>query len=92
MTHVGCHNIGTYERVFSTQFEADANQTEVADNPDGDYWAPDEADVPLHNHYWHMRPGALENRRSVDELLDCYIQSVGRNSFLLLNCAPQARR
>lgn len=88
-----CWSVTTLERmnrVFATQFEADANQTQVADDPDGDYWAPHEADVPLHDHYWHMRPGALENRRSVDELLDCYIQSVGRNSFLLLNCAPQA--
>lgn len=88
-----CWSVTTLERmkrVSSSQFEADANQTQEADDPDGDYWAPHEADVPLHNHYWHMRPEALENRRSVEELMDCYIQSVGRNSFLVLNCAPQA--
>lgn len=88
-----CWSVTTLERmnrVFETQFEADANQTQDADNPDGDYWAPHEADVPLHNHFWHMRPEALKHRRSVNELMECYIKSVGRNSFLLLNCAPQA--
>lgn len=88
-----CWSVTTKETILkpvATQFDADKNQNQSADNPDGDYWAPHEADVPLHNHYWHMRPGALENRRSVDELMECYIKSVGRNSFLLLNCAPQA--
>ncbi|MEG1038113.1 MAG: alpha-L-fucosidase, partial [Mucinivorans sp.] len=75
-------------RVCNSQFEADSNQDQSADDPDGDYWAPHEADVPLHDHYWHMRAGALEHRRSVDQLMECYIKSVGRNSFLLLNCAP----
>ena len=79
------------ETPAASQFDADERQKQsAADNPDGDYWAPLEADVPLHNHYWHMRPGALEHRRSVAELMACYIQSCGRNSFLLLNCAPQA--
>ena len=88
-----CWSVTTKEKMMkpvSTQFDADKNQIQAADDPDGDYWAPHEADVPLHNHYWHMRPGALEHRRSVEELMDCYIKSVGRNSFLLLNCAPQA--
>lgn len=51
-------------------------------------WAPHQADTQLHHGCWHMRPSALENRKSVDELMDCYIKSVGRNSFLILNCAP----
>jgi len=74
----------------ATQFEADANQTQAADDPNGDYWAPHEADVPLHDKFWHMRPDALNHRRSVDALMECYEKSVGRNSFLILNCAPQA--
>ncbi len=74
----------------ATQFEADANQDQKADDPDGDYWAPHEADVPLHDKFWHMRPDALNHRRSVAQLMDCYEKSVGRNSFLILNCAPQA--
>ena len=72
------------------QAEADRRQVQGVENPDGDYWAPHEADVPLHDKFWHMRPQALKHRRSVEALMDCYEQSVGRNSFLILNCAPQA--
>jgi alpha-L-fucosidase len=74
----------------ATQFEADKNQTQAADDPDGDYWAPHEADTPLHDKFWHFRPDALNHRKSLDELMDCYLKSVGRNSFLILNCAPMA--
>lgn len=72
------------------QAEADRRQIQGVENPDGDYWAPHEADVPLHEHFWHMRPAALNHRRSLETLMNCYEQSVGRNSFLILNCAPQA--
>lgn len=72
------------------QAEADRRQIQGVENPDGDYWAPHEADVPLHDKFWHMRPAALRHRRSVEALMECYEKSVGRNSFLILNCAPQA--
>ncbi len=73
-----------------TQLAADDNQKQDKDDPDGDYWAAHEADTPLHDHYWHMRTGALENRKSLNALVNCYEKSVGRNSFLILNCAPQS--
>jgi alpha-L-fucosidase len=78
------------EKRAANQYEADANQTQAADDPNGDYWAPHQADVPLHDKFWHMRPEALKHRRSVAQLMECYEKSVGRNSFLILNCAPQA--
>lgn len=62
-------------------------QDQRVDDPDGDYWAPQEADVPLHDHYWHMRPGALEHRRSVETLMDIYVKSAGRNGFAAQLCA-----
>lgn len=74
----------------ATQFEADKNQIQAADDPDGDYWAPHEADTPLHDKFWHFRPDALNHRKSLEQLMNCYIKSVGRNSFLILNCAPMA--
>jgi alpha-L-fucosidase len=74
----------------ATQFEADNNQIQAADDPDGDYWAPHEADTPLHDKFWHFRPDALNHRKSVEHLMNCYIKSAGRNSFLILNCAPMA--
>jgi alpha-L-fucosidase len=78
------------DKIFATQFDADKNQMQENDDPDGDYWAPHEADSPLHEHFWHFRPDAVNHRKSVEELMDCYIKSVGRNSFLILNCAPMA--
>jgi alpha-L-fucosidase len=78
------------EKVCASQYEADANQKQDKDDPDGDYWAPHEADSPLHEHFWHFRPDAVNHRKTVDELMNCYIQSVGRNSFFILNCAPMA--
>ena len=33
---------------------------------------------------------ALNHRKSLDELMDCYLKSVGINSFLILNCVPMA--
>lgn len=78
------------EKVAPDQFTADSHQVQSADDPDGDYWAPHQADVPLHDKFWHMRPDALNHRRTVAQLMECYEKSVGRNSFLILNCAPQA--
>ena len=72
------------------RFEADKNQTQAADDPDGDYWAPHEADTPLQDKFWPFRPDALNHRKSVEQLMDCYLKSIGRNSFLILNCAPMA--
>ena len=72
------------------QVEADHRQAYGNENPDGDYWAPFESDVPLHEHFWHMRPDALNHRRTTEQLVECYEQSVGHNSFLIVNCAPMA--
>lgn len=89
-----CWSITTKERMSkrsATQFEADRNQIQgPSDDPDGDFWAPHEADTQLHYGCWHMRPEALNKRKSVEVLMDCYIKSIGRNSFLILNCAPMA--
>lgn len=62
------------DKVFSNQQDADTNQKQENDDPDGDYWAPHEADTPLHDHFWHMRPDALNHRKSVEQLMDCYIK------------------
>ncbi|MEG1564334.1 MAG: alpha-L-fucosidase [Bacteroides sp.] len=80
----------TMDKVFDSQQGADKNQMQEKDDPDGDYWAPHEADTPLHDHFWHMRPDALNHRKTLEQLMNCYIKSVGRNSFLIVNCAPMA--
>ncbi|MCP4339314.1 MAG: alpha-L-fucosidase, partial [Desulfobulbaceae bacterium] len=70
------------------------NQSQAADDPDGDYWAPHQADSPLHSrlsgssHFWHWRKGAAECRYTVEDLMNMYEKSIGRNACLILNCAP----
>ncbi len=62
--------------------------TQYDDDPNGDAWAPLEADVTLYNHYWFWSPANERKRRSVDDLMDIYYQSVGHGGVLLLNSTP----
>jgi alpha-L-fucosidase len=62
--------------------------TQYNDDPNGDAWAPLEADVPLYNHNWFWSPGNESKRRSVEELMDIYYKSVGYGSVLLVNSTP----
>ena len=62
--------------------------TQYNDDPEGDAWAPLEADAPLYNHNWFWSPGNEAKRRSVDELMDIYYKSAGYGSVLLLNSTP----
>lgn len=58
------------------------------DDPDGDAWAPHEADTPLYEHFWFWSPEKEKKRKSLDELMDIYVKSVGRGGVLLLNSTP----
>lgn len=62
--------------------------TQYNDDPDGDAWAPLEADAPLYNHAWFWSPENEKKRRSVNELIDIYYKSAGYGSVLLLNSTP----
>ena len=57
-------------------------------NPDGAFWCPGEADFPLREHAfqggWFWREDEEHTIRSVDDLIERYIQSVGRNTNMLL--------
>ncbi len=58
-------------------------------DPDGIYYWPAETDMPNRRHNgfgagWFWRAGEEDTVLSPEELLDCYIRSVGRNSNLLL--------
>ncbi len=57
-------------------------------DPDGRYWLPGECDVPVRNHEWFWTPNAEHKLHSVEQLMDMYYRSVGRNCNLLLNANP----
>ncbi len=64
-------------------------------NPDGAFWCPGEADFPLREHAfqggWFWHEGEEQTIRSVDDLMDRYIQSVGRNTNMLLGIVVDDR-
>ncbi len=62
--------------------------TEVNGDPDGDAWAPLEANTTLYDHYWFWAPLKEKKRKSLEELMDCYYKSVGYGSVFLLNSTP----
>jgi alpha-L-fucosidase len=58
-------------------------------NPDGRFWCPGEADFPLRKNNsfqggWFWHEGEDDKLFSLDELMDKYTKSVGRNTNMLL--------
>ncbi|MCG8310734.1 MAG: alpha-L-fucosidase, partial [Cytophagales bacterium] len=62
--------------------------TQIHGTPNGDAWAPLETNTTLYNHYWFWSPNKVKKRKSLQELMDCYYQSVGYGSVFLLNASP----
>lgn len=68
------------------------NEEAGVGDPDGIYYCPAETDTPnrcvtAFGGGWAWRAGEEDKVRTKEELLDCYIRSVGRNSNLLLGMA-----
>ncbi len=56
-------------------------------DPAGTVWRPGESDVSIRpGWFWHRKED--DKVRSVENLVDLYFKSVGRNSLLLLNVPP----
>jgi alpha-L-fucosidase len=56
-------------------------------DPKGEVWRPAEADVSIRPG-WFYHPAEDARVKTVDQLVDLYFTSVGRNSKLLLNVPP----
>ncbi len=59
-----------------------------AGSPDGTRWLPGECDVPVRRGIWLWLPDTEKALFTLDELMDKYYRSVGRNCNLLLNANP----
>jgi alpha-L-fucosidase len=60
---------------------------EGAGNPDGPRWQPGECDVPLRGDLWFWTPNTEPRIRSLENLMEIYYASVGRNCNLILNAS-----
>jgi len=61
-------------------------------DPEGKYWVPAMSDAPLRGyngrHEWFWEPGDEEHIFPLENLVDMYYKSVGRNSTLILGLTP----
>jgi alpha-L-fucosidase len=61
-------------------------------DPEGRYWMPAMADAPLRGynsrHEWFWEPGDEEHIYPLEELVNMYYKSVGRNATLILGLTP----
>ncbi len=70
---------------------------EGAGDPDGEYWAPAESDMPNRDQHrafqggWFWREGDEAHLYSVEHLLERYYRSVGRNTNFLLGMVIDQR-
>jgi alpha-L-fucosidase len=90
---------GTYPFPYSHS----TNQKEIFKNdfqllkegdPDGKYYMPARSDAPLRGyngrHEWFWEPGDEEHIQPLENLMEMYYGSVGRNSTLILGITPNA--
>lgn len=56
-------------------------------DPDGDRWLPNECDARMRN-TWFWRTDNLGSLKTVDQLMQMYLRSVGHGAVLLLNNTP----
>ncbi|HSG82194.1 MAG TPA: alpha-L-fucosidase [Gemmatimonadota bacterium] len=80
----GATNWSPFDR---TQVDVGTHKTDYLNSgdPNGPHWVPGECDVSIRpGWFWHPDQGP----KPLDELLDIYFKSVGRNCVLLLNVPP----
>lgn len=63
-------------------------------DPNGKYWLPAMSDAPLRGqngrHEWFWEPGDEAHIEPLEDLVDMYYKSVGRNSTLIMGLTPNA--
>ena len=78
-------------RAWSTLTAEDLNtgtSTAHHSSAAGDVWAPLEVNTTLYDHHWFWAAANEAKRKSLDELMHVYYQSVGQGAVMLLNSTP----
>ncbi len=83
----GCTPYPSYDTLKKEHLETGL-ATSVQSDPNGDVWAGLEVDTPLYNHNWFWAPENEKKRKTLDELMKIYYNSVGHGAMLLLNATP----
>lgn len=89
-----CWSAFPYPCSHHKQIESASNHLNLLKHgdKDGSYWVPAMADTPLRGangrHEWFWEPGDENNIYSLNELMDKYEKSVGRNATLILGLTP----
>ena len=78
------------EQLGLTEMSADMGSREVIAQAQQLYWYPSEVDVSIRPGWFYHAEQDFQVR-SLNNLIDIYYQSVGRNSVLLLNIPPDRR-
>jgi alpha-L-fucosidase len=73
------------EDAWSTR---DISKSKRAGDPYGQVWHPMELDATLYDHNWFWKPENEFKRKSLDELMRFYYESVGNGLVMLLNSTP----
>ncbi|MCQ2173697.1 MAG: alpha-L-fucosidase [Bacteroidales bacterium] len=84
-----------YSHTRSNESESAHLELLAHGEPDGRYFVPAMADVPLRSgngrHEWFWEPGDEDNILPLDRLMEIYRGSVGRNATLILGLTPDDR-
>ncbi len=80
-----------YEHAWCTVNRSDLKtgvSTSFHSTPDGDTWAPCEINTTLYDHHWFWSKPNESKRKSLEELIRVYYESVGQGTVMLLNSTP----
>ncbi|MFT6831178.1 MAG: alpha-L-fucosidase [Planctomycetota bacterium] len=73
------------------QSHADGFKLLKQGDSDGTSWCPAMSDAPLRSHEWFWDAGDDGKIKPLKQLVDMYMNSVGRNSTLIVGLTPDAR-
>lgn len=96
---VGYPNWSTFPTPYSHNKDLDQEKSHLEllkhGDPNGKYWVPAMADTPLrgynNRHEWFWEPGDEDAVYPLENLVNMYYNSVGRNATLILGLTPDPR-